>query len=29
MKLGMLVGALFPLCAIPIYFRIHKTSKLK
>ncbi len=26
MKLGMLVGALFPLCAIPIYFRIHQTS---
>ena len=29
MKLGMLVGALFPLCAIPIYFRIYKTAKSK
>lgn len=27
MKLGMLVGALFPLCAIPLYYRIYKTSK--
>lgn len=29
MKLGMLIGALFPLCAIPIYFRIYKTAKSK
>ena len=29
MKLGMLIGALFPLCAIPIYYRIYKTAKSK
>ena len=27
MKLGMLVGALFPLCAIPVYFHIYRTAK--
>ena len=25
----MLVGALFPLCAIPVYFHIYKTAKKK
>ena len=29
MKLGMLVGALFPLCAIPVYFHIYRTAKKK
>ena len=29
MKLGMLVGALFPLCAIPVYFHIYRTTKKK
>lgn len=27
MKLGMLVGALFPLAAIPVYFHIDRTAK--
>lgn len=27
MKIGMLVGALFPLCAIPVYFHIYRTAK--
>ncbi len=26
MKIGMLIGALFPLCAIPVYYHIHKTA---
>ena len=29
MKIGMLIGALFPLCAIPLYYRIYKTAKTK
>ncbi len=29
MKLGMLVGALFPILAIPVYFHIYKTAKKK
>lgn len=29
MKLGMLVGALFPLCAIPVYYHIHRTVQRK
>lgn len=29
MKLGMLVGALFPLCSIPVYLHICKTAKKK
>jgi len=29
MKLGMLIGALFPIFAIPIYFRIYKTAQTK
>ena len=29
MKLGMLVGALFPLCAIPVYYHIHRTAQKK
>lgn len=29
MKLGMLVGMLFPLAAIPVYYRIRKTEKKK
>lgn len=29
MKIGMFIGALFPLCAIPLYYRIYKTTKIK
>ncbi|MBR5870877.1 MAG: MFS transporter [Clostridia bacterium] len=29
MKIGMLVGALFPLAAIPVYFHIYRTEKKK
>ena len=29
MKLGMLVGALFPIMAIPVYLHIHRTAKKK